>query len=192
MNRFARTLLALAAVALVAFGAAQTEINVISFSQGFAFPDLFTGGGNTKSERLLEFERANDIVVNIEWGDESAARQKVLTDLISGTGRYDIVMLGTDGAVQTFGYAGYLEPLNAYLESGDFDEWFDLEDIYPSVLEANTVEGNVYGMSYYAFGPGMIYRTDIFEASTIRGLLTRFGDLLGKIVRDPDARISSL
>lgn len=163
MNRLARALLALAAAALVAIGAAQTEINVISFSQGFAFPDLFTGGGNTKSERLLEFERANDIVVNIEWGDESAARQKVLTDLISGTGRYDIVMLGTDGAVQTFGYAGYLEPLNAYLESGDFDEWFDLEDIYPSVLEANTVEGNVYGMSYYAFGPGMIYREDLFE-----------------------------
>jgi ABC-type glycerol-3-phosphate transport system substrate-binding protein len=73
------------------------------------------------------------------------------------------ILLGTDGAVQTFGYAGFLEPLNAYLESGDFDEWFDLEDIYPSVLEANTVEGNVYGMSYYAFGPGMIYRTDIFE-----------------------------
>jgi sorbitol/mannitol transport system substrate-binding protein len=163
MNRAARAFLALAAAALVAIGTAQTQINVISFSQGFAFPDLFSGGGNTKSDRLLEFERENDIVVNIEWGDESAVRQKVLTDLISGTGRYDILLLGTDGAVQTFGYAGYLEPLNSYLESGDYDAWFDLEDIYPSVLEANTVEGNVYGMSYYAFGPGMIYRRDLFE-----------------------------
>ena len=163
MNRTARTLLALTIAALVALGSAQTEINVISFAQGFAFPDLLSEGGTKKSERLLAFEAANGIVVNLEWGDESAVRQKVLNDLIAGTGRYDVILLGTDGAVQTFGYAGYLEPLNAYLESGDYDAWFDLEDIYPSVLEANTVEGNVYGMSYYAFGPGMIYRKDIFD-----------------------------
>src|SRR5690606_2823898 len=122
----------------------------------------FGSSGTEKTERLLAFEQEHDIVVNIEWGDESAVRQKVLTDLISGTGRYDIILLGTDGAVQTYGYAGFLEPLNVYLESGDYAEWFDLEDIYPSILEANTVEGNVYGMSYYAFGPGMMYRTDIF------------------------------
>ncbi|MFO7545088.1 MAG: extracellular solute-binding protein [Trueperaceae bacterium] len=162
-SRFLRSFLAIAALALITLGAAQTEINVISFSQGFAFPDLFGSSGTEKSARLLAFEQENDIVVNIEWGDESAVRQKVLTDLISGTGRYDIILLGTDGAVQTYGYAGFLEPLNAYLESGDYDAWFDLEDIYPSILEANTVEGNIYGMSYYAFGPGMMYRTDIFE-----------------------------
>jgi len=163
MTRAVRLFLTLALAGMIGIGAAQTEINVISFSQGFAFPDLFTDGGTAKSERLLAFEQENDIVVNIEWGDESSVRQKVLTDLISGTGRYDVILLGTDGAVQTFGYAGYLEPLNVYLESGDYDAWFDLEDIYPSVLEANTVEGNIYGMSYYAFGPGMIYRQDIFD-----------------------------
>jgi len=163
MSRSLRYLLAIVALAVIALGAAQTRINVISFSQGFAFPDLFGSSGTEKSDRLLAFEKENNIVVNMEWGDESAVRQKVLTDLISGTGRYDVILLGTDGAVQTYGYAGFLEPLNAYLESGDFDAWFDLEDIYPSIIEANTVEGNVYGMSYYAFGPGMVYRTDIFD-----------------------------
>jgi sorbitol/mannitol transport system substrate-binding protein len=158
-----RTLFATLLAALVTLSVAQTEVRVISFSQGFAFTDLFGDTGTEKTERLLEFEAREGITVTIEWGDEDAARQKVLSDLIGGTGRYDILMLGTDGGIQTYGYAGFLEPLDAYLESGDYDEYFDFEDMYPSVLEANTLEGTIYGMSYYAFGPGMIYRTDIFE-----------------------------
>jgi amino acid adenylation domain-containing protein len=52
------------------------------------------------------------------------------------------------------------------------------------VIVSRDLEGN--GLTVWVH-----YRTDIFEASTIRGLLARFGDLLGRIVRDPDARISS-
>jgi sorbitol/mannitol transport system substrate-binding protein len=163
MQRTLRTIVALAVAATLALGVAQTEVRVISFSQGFAFTDLFGDDGTQKTQRLLDFEAREGIRVTMEWGDEDAARQKVLNDLIAGTGRYDILMLGTDGGIQTYGYAGFLHPLNDYLQSGDYDAYFDFEDMYASVLDANTLEGNVYGLSYYAFGPGMIYRTDIFE-----------------------------
>jgi len=151
------------AVALTGLAMAQTEIRVISFSQGFAFPDLFGTSGTEKTDTLKQFEQANDIKVAIEWGDEASVRQKVLTDLISGGGRYDVILLGSDGAVQTYGYAGFLEPLESYLATGDYDQYIDMNDVFPSIKEANTVDGHLYGLSYYAFGPGIIYRTDLFQ-----------------------------
>ena len=162
MTNLRRVILTMA-VALAGLAMAQTEIRVISFSQGFAFPDLFGASGTEKTDVLKQFEQANDLKVTIEWGDEAAVRQKVLTDLISGGGRYDIILLGTDGAVQTYGYAGFLEPLDAYLATGDYQKYIDMNDVFPSIKEANTVDGHLYGLSYYSFGPGIIYRTDLFE-----------------------------
>lgn len=97
----------------------------------------------------------------MEYADESVARQKVLLDLINGTSKYDLVMLGTDGAVQAYSYAGYLEPLDGYLDSAT--EYFNADDIYPQFLEANTVNGQLWALPYYSFGGGVIYRKDIFE-----------------------------
>lgn len=150
-------------VALTGLAWAQTEIRVISFSQGFAFPDLFGASGTEKTDLLKAFEQQENVTVTMEWGDEASVRQKVLTDLISGSGRYDVILLGTDGAVQTYGYAGFLEPLEDYLATGAYDRFIDLNDVFPSIREANTVDGHLYGLSYYAFGPGIIYRTDLFE-----------------------------
>ncbi len=160
-----RKILIVLALALLA-GAAlaqQTDIRVIAFAQGFAWPDLFGSTGTEKTERLLAFEEQENINVTIEWGDETAVRQKVLTDLISGAGRYDVILLGSDGAVQTYGYSGFLEPLDGYLATGDLDQYITLSDLYPQFLTANTVDGNLYGLSYYSFGPGIIYRTDLFD-----------------------------
>ncbi len=158
-----RRLVLMLAVALAGVAAAQTEIRVISFSQGFAFPDLFGASGTEKTDILKQFEQQNDVKVTIEWGDEAAVRQKVLTDLIAGGGRYDIILLGSDGAVQTYGHAGFLEPLEGYLATGEYDPYIDMNDVFPSIKEANTVDGHLYGLSYYAFGPGIIYRTDLFQ-----------------------------
>jgi sorbitol/mannitol transport system substrate-binding protein len=163
-----RRIILMLAVAVAGLAMAQTEIRVISFSQGFAFPDLFGTSGTEKTDILKQFEQANNIKVTIEWGDEASVRQKVLTDLISGGGRYDIILLGSDGAVQTYGYAGFLEPLEGYLASGDYSQYIDMNDVFPSITEANTVDGHLYGLSYYAFGPGIIYRTDLFKKYDVK------------------------
>ncbi|MEJ2667104.1 MAG: extracellular solute-binding protein [Deinococcales bacterium] len=163
-----RRIILMLAVAVAGLAMAQTEIRVISFSQGFAFPDLFGTSGTEQTAILKQFEQANNIKVTIEWGDEASVRQKVLTDLISGGGRYDIILLGSDGAVQTYGYAGFLEPLEGYLASGDYSQYIDMNDVFPSITEANTVNGHLYGLSYYAFGPGIIYRTDLFKKYNVK------------------------
>ncbi|EAR51085.1 probable sorbitol-binding periplasmic protein [Oceanicola granulosus HTCC2516] len=149
------------ALALPAAASAQTEVNIVAFAPGFAWADMFGASGTEKTDKLRAFEEANDIVINIEFADEDTARQKVLLDLVNQTGTYDLVMLGSDGAVQTFSYAGYLEPLDDLLPTAA--EYFDPDAVYPQFLEANTVNGQLWALPYYSFGAGAVYRTDIFE-----------------------------
>lgn len=149
------------AMALPAIASAQTEVNIVAFAPGFAWADMFGASGTEKTEKLKAFEEANDIIVNIEFADEETARQKVLLDLVNETGNYDLVMLGSDGAVQTFSYAGYLEPLDDLLPTAT--DYFDANRVYPQFLEANRVDGKLWALPYYSFGAGVIYRKDIFE-----------------------------
>lgn len=149
------------AIAMPAAASAQTEINIVAFAPGFAWADMFGPSGNDKTDKLRAFEEANDITINIEFADEETARQKVLLDLVNQTGTYDLVMLGSDGAVQTFSYAGYLEPLDDLLSTAT--EYFDPDAIYPQFLEANRVDGKLWALPYYSFGAGVIYRKDIFD-----------------------------
>lgn len=169
-------LLSSAALCLAPLGAmAQTEINIVAFAPGFAWGDLFGPTGTEKTDKLLAFEEANDIVINIEFADEETARQKVLLDLMNGTGNYDLVMLGSDGAVQTFSYAGYLEPLDGYL--GTATEYFDPDSVYPQFIEANRVNGQLWALPYYSFGAGVVYRKDIFDRYGITSFPTTTEEL---------------
>ncbi|WP_306119867.1 MULTISPECIES: extracellular solute-binding protein [unclassified Roseitalea] len=162
MKASARLLTAAAmTLALPASASAQTEINIVAFAPGFAWADMFGVSGTEKTDKLRAFEEANDITVNIEFADEETARQKVLLDLVNQTGTYDLVMLGSDGAVQTFSYAGYLEPLDDLLATAT--DYFDPEAVYPQFLEANRVDGQLWALPYYSFGAGVIYRQDIFD-----------------------------
>lgn len=154
---------------------AATEINVIGFGAGFVWPDLFGATGSEKTQRLLDFEKANDITLNVEFADEDVARQKVLLDLMNGTGNYDLVLLGSDGAVQSFSAAGYLEPLDAYLPTQP--DLFRPDAVYPQFLAANTMNGKLWALPYYSFGAGVVYRKDIFEKYGITSFPTTLTDM---------------
>lgn len=161
VNASARMLCTAAMALALPAAASATEVNIVAFAPGFAWADMFGPSGTDKTDKLREFEERHGITVNIEFADEDTARQKVLLDLVNGTGTYDLVMLGSDGAVQTFSYAGYLEPLDDYL--GMAEEYFDLTEIYPQFIEANRVNGTLWALPYYSFGAGVIYRRDIFD-----------------------------
>ena len=150
-----------AGLALTTAAAADTEINVVAFAPGFAWANLFGASGTEKTDELKAFEKKEGITVNMEYADEDAARQKVLLDLVNGTGKYDLVMLGSDGAVQTYSYSNYLEPLDGYLDKAK--DYFDASKVYPQFLDANRVAGKLWALPYYSFGAGVIYRKDLFD-----------------------------
>lgn len=140
----------------------KAAITVIAFAQGFAWPELFGPDGTVETDVLKKFEEREAVDVAIEWGDEWAVREKVASDVTAKVGKYDIVLVGSDGAVQAYGYAGYLEPLDEYFERYPQVN-FDPKDVYTSFLDANRIEGRLYALPYYSFGPGVIYRKDLFE-----------------------------
>ncbi|MDB5524755.1 MAG: sugar transporter substrate-binding protein [Rhizobium sp.] len=155
--------------------AAKTQINVIGFGAGFAWTDLFGKSGTEKTKKLLDFEAANDVEINMEFADEDVARQKVLLDLMNGTGNYDLVLLGSDGAVQTFSAAGYLEPLDGYLDKAK--DLFDASKVYPAFIEANKSGGKLWALPYYSFGAGVVYRKDIFDKYGIKEFPKTMSDM---------------
>src|SRR3989304_8276670 len=92
-------------------------IRILAFAQGFAWPELFGSSGTERTELLKKLEEENGCKIEIEWGDETAVRQKVLTDLIAHTGRYDILLADSAMGVQSYGHGGFLEPLANYFKS---------------------------------------------------------------------------
>jgi len=145
-------------------GKGTPTIRIISWAQGFAWPELFGSSGTEKTDQLKKLEQEVGATIEIEWGDETAVRQKALTDLIAHTGRYDILLVGSDGGVQAYGYGGFLQSLDNYLKQNP-TKYFDPEDVYPKYLDANRMPpgGTLYGLPYYSFGAGMMCRMDLFE-----------------------------
>lgn len=182
---------AAAAALVVATGVpawAETQVNIIGWGAGFAWPDLFGPSGTEKTQLLKDFEKKYDIVVNMEYADEDTARQKVLFDLVNATGNYDLVILGSDGAIQTYAAAGYIEPLNDYVKK-DLD-LFDPSKVYPPFLEANTTDGKLYGLPYLSYGAGAVYRKDLFAKYGLKEFPRTIEDLDAalKTIKDGLAR----
>lgn len=139
-------------------------IRIIAFAQGFAWPELFGATGTERTDLLKQLEKEVGARIEIEWGDETAVRQKVLTDLIAHTGRYDILLSGSAAGIQAYGHGGFLEPLDEYFEQYP-SKYFDSKDAYQKYLDANRMPpgGKLYGLPYYSFGAGIMYRKDIFD-----------------------------
>ncbi|WP_157943894.1 ABC transporter substrate-binding protein [Blastococcus atacamensis] len=112
-------------------------------------------------EFLPEFEEATGIEVELEVYDEPTARQKLVLDATSGTGTYDVTSLSFWN-VPEFVKAGWVEPLDAYIEDAK-DEWLTIEDIPPSALDSMTVDDKLYALPHTILGGMFFYRADVFE-----------------------------
>lgn len=148
----------------IAVAKERPTIRIIAFAQGFAWPELFGSKGTERTDLLKKLEDEVDADIVIEWGDETAVRQKVLTDLIARTGRYDILLVGSAQGVQAYGHGGFLEPLDAYFEDHP-SKYFDPNDVFSKYLDANRMPpgGPLYALPYYSFGAGIMYRKDLFD-----------------------------
>jgi ABC-type glycerol-3-phosphate transport system substrate-binding protein len=148
----------------IALGADRPMIRILAFAQGFAWPELFGPKGTERTDLLKRLEDEIGVTIRIEWGDETAVRQKVLTDLIAHTGRYDILLVGSAQGVQAYGHGGFLEPLDDYFKKYP-SKYFDRSDVFSKYLDANRMPpgGPLYALPYYSFGAGVMYRKDLFD-----------------------------
>jgi len=111
-------------------------------------------------EQLLpEFERKTGIKVQFEIVQYGDMHAKLVTQFLSPRSQYDIVQVDNYWAGE-FPAAGWIEPLDKYVER----DKFDLSQYLPSMLEmVGYYQGKLYMIPQYNYAMGLIYRTDLME-----------------------------
>jgi sorbitol/mannitol transport system substrate-binding protein len=104
-----------------------------------------------------DFKKDNpDIELNWVTLEENLLRQRVITDIATKGGRFDVVTIG-NYEVPIWAKRGWLVPL----ENLPMD--YDVDDILPSIREALSFDGTLYAAPFYGESSFTMYRTDLFE-----------------------------
>ena len=116
------------------------------------------------STLAAEYSEATGVKVNIVEMDLPTMYEKEVLDIVGGTGAYDIITWNVSWKGE-WANAGYMLPLDDYI-AADNDE-VDIEDFPASMLQVCAEWNNqIYGLPYYTFTPGLMYRADLFEDPT--------------------------
>ncbi len=96
--------------------------------------------------------------VKLEWVvlDENTLRQRVTTDIATGSGRFDIVTIGIFEA-PIWAKRGWLSALSG------MPEGYDVDDLLPTIRRGLSFEGKLYAAPFYGESSFTMYRTDLFE-----------------------------
>jgi sorbitol/mannitol transport system substrate-binding protein len=149
------TMAATTAIAGSALAQDETTLNVAMVANGqmediaTLTPELFTAESG----------------INIEYTilDEATLREVTTRDVGAGGEQFDVVMVGMFEAPQ-FGRNGWLVNLSEY---ADADADYDVDDIFPTVRNGLSYEGNMYAAPFYAESSFLMYRDDVLEAAGI-------------------------
>lgn len=125
---------------------------------------------------LPEFEELTGITVEYDILSEEEYREKLLIDLSTGAGTYDIFMTGPVSNWQ-YAPAGWMEPLDDYINDPSLTspDW-DFEDFWPSLIAASrwnlepgsgVGEGPLWALPVNEEGYALFYRKDLFEEKGI-------------------------
>jgi len=114
-------------------------------------------------EKIPAFEKENGIEVTWRLLSEDVVREKVLIDLASGAGEYDLVLTDV-WILPEHVHFGYLEPLDEFAKS---DPAFKKDFWYPEFLDALTYEDHLYALPTESFGAAMMIRKDLLEKKGI-------------------------
>ena len=108
------------------------------------------------------FTAANpDIELNWVTLEENVLRQRVTTDIATGSGRFDVVTIGTY-EVPIWAERDWLVPLH------DMPDGYDVEDILPPIRAGLSLGGTLYAAPFYGESSFTMYRTDLFEKAGLQ------------------------
>src|ERR1022692_1434667 len=89
--------------------------------------------------------------------EENVLRQRVTTDISTGSRQFDLVFLGLY-ETPLFAKRGWLR------EMKDLPAAYDLEDVFKSLRDGLSYGGKLYGLPFYAESSMLMYRRDLFAA----------------------------
>lgn len=152
-------------LALAAALAASVAVPAIAQDKPFAgsrLSVLMVGHPTSDAiqQMLPDFTELTGIEVDLEIIPEADAMSKMLLEFSSGSGRYDIVENSTN-MLAGFIDAGYVVPLDDL--ANQYGQFIDRGDFVPTYLEANMVDGKLYGLPVFGESSFLMYRKDLFE-----------------------------
>lgn len=116
-----------------------------------------------------QFTALTGVNVRFEKVPPAQIRQKAVLDLTSGTATY--ATHAADPMYYPLYQAnGWVEDLTPYLENPELTDkaWFNVEDIVPAWLSANSIDGKVYGIPYDGEVTLQVLRKDLLEAKGLK------------------------
>ena len=109
-----------------------------------------------------DFEQKNpDIKLNWVVLEENVLRQRATTDITTGSGQFDVMMIGAYEAPQ-WGKRGWLTPMTNL--PADYDE----NDVIKTVRDSLSYNGTLYALPFYAESSMTFYRKDLFAAKGLK------------------------
>ena len=100
--------------------------------------------------------------ISLDWVvlEENVLRQRLTTDIATGSGQFDVATIGTY-EVPIWAKQGWLTPLD------DLPEGYDVDDLLQGVRDGLSYDGKLYAVPFYAESSMLFYRTDLFEQAGI-------------------------
>ncbi len=119
----------------------------------------------TYKKHLPEFEQLTGMKVNFELLNDVDRYKKMLVDLSSGKGEYDIGNIGFVNR-ESFAGPGYLAALETFLEDRKLTDkaWYNLADYPKDVIAAGYSNGKLVFIPFTAEYFLFWYRKDIFKS----------------------------
>jgi sorbitol/mannitol transport system substrate-binding protein len=104
-----------------------------------------------------EFEKLHPDI-DLDWVvlEENVLRQRLTTDIATGGGQFDVMTIGMY-EVRIWGKKGWLTALD------DLPADYDVEDIFPALIEGMSADGKLYALPFYAESSMTYYRKDLFK-----------------------------
>jgi sorbitol/mannitol transport system substrate-binding protein len=109
-----------------------------------------------------KFEAANpDIKLNWVVAEENILRQRVTTDVSTGSGQFDLVFIGLY-ETPIFAKRSWLK------EMANIPDDYDIEDVFKSIRDGLSYNGKLYALPFYGESSMLMYRKDLFDAKGLQ------------------------
>jgi sorbitol/mannitol transport system substrate-binding protein len=109
-----------------------------------------------------KFEAENpDIKLNWVVVEENVLRQRVTTDVSTGSGQFDLVFIGLY-ETPIFAKRGWLK------EMGNIPADYDIDDVFKSLRDGLSYEGKLYALPFNGESSMLMYRKDLLDEKGLK------------------------
>jgi len=143
-------------VLLSLFGAAAVQAGTVTIA-AVNNPDML----ELKKLSAKFSEKNPDITLQWVIVEENILRQRVTTDVTTGSGQFDLVFIGLY-ETPIFAKRGWLQPLE------QLPAEYDLEDVFQTIRSGLSYQGKLYALPFYGESSFLMYRKDLFDQKGLK------------------------